>query len=225
MELREKLDEQIASRHLLNHPFYQRWSDGTLTREELQEYARQYWHFTAAFPTFVSGVHANVEEIAVRQFLLENLIEEERGEENHPELWLRFCEALGLSREEVLASTPNNATADLIRTMRGLTRDGQPHEGLASLYAYESQVPAVAKAKIEGLATHFGISSPRDVTFFSVHQEADVYHSQTEIDILDRLCDSEKRRAEAQAAAASTTAALYGFLDAVTAAPCEATAH
>lgn len=224
MELRAKLDELIRSRHLLNHPFYQRWTEGTLTREELRDYAQQYWHFTAAFPTFVSNVHANVEEIAVRQFLLENLIEEERGEENHPELWLRFCDALGLTREEVLQSQPNDSTRALIATMRNLTRNGAPHEGLASLYAYESQVPAVAKAKIEGLARHFGIAAPRDVAFFSVHEEADVYHSATEMQILERLCGSDAGADEAESAVATTTAALYEFLDGVTA-PCETVAN
>lgn len=224
MELREKLDERIRSRHLLDHTFYQRWTEGTLTRLELQEYARQYWHFTAAFPTFVSNVHANVEEIAIRQFLLENLIEEERGEDNHPELWLRFCEALGLTREEVLRSEPNDSTRTLIGTMRELSRNGAPHEGLASLYAYESQVPAVAKAKIEGLAKHFGVSAPREISFFSVHQEADVFHSQSEAEILARFCDTEEKLAAAERAVSATTAALYTFLDGVTA-PCEAMAN
>ena len=217
MELREKLSERVRSRHLLNHPFYQRWTDGTLTRDELRDYARQYWHFTAAFPTFVSNVHANVQEIAVRQFLLENLIEEERGEENHPELWLRFCEALGLTRDEVLSSEPNESTLALIATMRNLTRHGAPHEGLASLFAYESQVPAVAKAKIEGLAQHFGISAERDIAFFSVHELADVHHSNTELEILQKLCATKAKQADAERAVNATTSALYAFLDGVTA--------
>jgi pyrroloquinoline quinone (PQQ) biosynthesis protein C len=33
--------------------------------------------------------------------LLENLIKEERGAENYPELWLRFAETLGIARETV----------------------------------------------------------------------------------------------------------------------------
>src|SRR4051812_3064102 len=125
------LDVQIASKHLLDHPFYQRWSAGTLTRDELQEYARQYWHYALAFPTFLSGIHAHTDDIVVRQMLLENLIEEERGAENHPELWLRFCESLGLTRDDVKAGSPNAQTATLIASMRSLAREGALHEGLA----------------------------------------------------------------------------------------------
>ena len=213
----QTLDARIASKHLLNHTFYQRWTCGTLTREELRDYAAQYFHYAMAFPTFISAMHAHTDDIATRQMLLENLIEEERGSENHPELWLRFCESLGLSRDDVKAGAPNDATRHLIATMKSLAREGALHEGLASLYAYESQIPAVAKAKIEGLAKWYGISSDRDIAFFSVHMEADVNHSQTSREILRDLCDSDAKALEADRAASRTLDALYGFLNSVTA--------
>lgn len=213
----QALDASIASRHLLNHPFYQRWTSGTLTHDELRDYARQYFHYAMAFPTFISAMHAQTEDIATRQMLLENLIEEERGPENHPELWLRFCESLGLGRDDVKAGLANDATRALIATMKSLARDGALHQGLAALYAYESQIPAVAKAKIEGLAQNYAISADRDIAFFRVHMEADVLHSQTSRDILRDLCDTPEKTAAADAAAKQTLNALYGFLDSVTA--------
>lgn len=214
----QTLDARIASKHLLDHPFYQRWTSGTLTREELRDYAAQYFHYAMAFPTFISAMHAQTDDIAIRQLLLENLIEEERGSENHPELWLRFCESLGLDRATVKAGAPNDATRTLIATMKSLAREGALHEGLAALYAYESQIPSVAKAKIEGLAKNYAISADRDVAFFSVHMEADVAHSQTSRDILRDLCNTDAKSAEAERAASRTLDALYGFLDSVTAA-------
>jgi pyrroloquinoline-quinone synthase len=219
----QRLDARIAAQHLLDHPFYQRWTNGTLTREELRDYAAQYFHYAMAFPTFLSAMHAHTEDIETRQLLLENLIEEEHGPENHPELWLRFCESVELDRDTVKAGAPNAATRTLISTMKSLARDGALHEGLAALYAYESQIPAVAKAKIEGLALNYGISAERDVAFFSVHMDADVVHSETSRSILRNLCDSPAKTDEAEAAAASTLDALYGFLDSVTA--CEAVTH
>jgi len=209
------LDREVNERHMLNHPFYQRWNAGELTRGELEEYSRQYYPYTVAFPTFVSAMHAHTDDIAIRQYLLENLIEEERGSENHPELWLRFCDALGVARDEVKATTANEATADLIDSMRTHARSEKLHEGLAALYAYESQIPAVAKAKIDGLAAWYGITEPRDVAFFSVHMTADVLHSQTARELLESLCDTPEKCEEARAAAAKTVNALYRFLDAV----------
>lgn len=209
------IDREVNGRHMLNHPFYQRWSTGELTRGELEEYSRQYYPYTLAFPTFVSAMHAHTDDIAIRQYLLENLIEEERGPENHPELWLRFCEALGVGRDDVTATAPNQATTALIASMRNLARSEKLHEGLASLYAYESQIPAVAKAKIDGLAAWYGITAPRDIAFFSVHMTADVQHSQTARELLKTLCDTPETCEEARQAAAQTVNALYRFLDAV----------
>jgi pyrroloquinoline-quinone synthase len=211
------LDARIASRHLLNHTFYQRWTCGTLTPAELKDYAAQYFHYAMAFPTFVSAMHAQTDDLETRQMLLENLIEEERGPENHPELWLRFCESLGLDREEVKRGLPNDATRHLIATMKSSARDGALHEGLASLYAYESQIPAVAKAKIDGLAAHYDITEDRDIAFFSVHMDADVHHSETSRALLRNLCDTPEKATAAEAAAGRTLDALYGFLDGVTA--------
>ena len=215
MDRVQVLDERIATRHLLDHPFYQRWTAGTLTSDELREYAAQYYHYALAFPTFLSAMHQQTEDIALRQLLLENLIEEERGPENHPELWLRFCESLGLDREVVKRGPANDATRALIATMKSLARDGALHEGLAALYAYESQIPAVAKAKIEGLAKNYGISGAREIAFFTVHMDADVVHSQTSRDLLRRLCDSDEKSHAAERACTRTLDALYGFLDSV----------
>ncbi len=209
------IDREVQQHLMLNHPFYQRWNTGELTRGELAEYAKQYYPYTLAFPTLLSAMHANVDDIAIRQYLLENLIEEERGPENHPELWLRFCEALGIDRSDVTANAANAATTDLIACMRTLSRSGKLHEGLASLYAYESQIPAVAKAKIDGLAAWYGITAPRDIDFFTVHMTADVHHSQTARELLESLCDTPEKCEEARNAAAQTVGALDRFLDAV----------
>src|SRR5437763_11458151 len=214
MDLIPSIDKQIASKRLLDHPFYQRWSAGALTGGKLREYARQYYHYALAFPTFISAMHAQCDDIATRQLLLENLIEEERGPENHPELWLRFCEALGMTRDEVTRGAINAPTRTLIATMKSLAREGALHEGLAALYAYESQIPAVAKAKIEGLAKWYDID---ETAFFDVHMEADIVHSSTSRALLARLCDDETKRDEARHATGLTLDGLYGFLDSVTA--------
>jgi len=211
----ELLDGEISQRHMLNHPFYERWNAGELTRAELEEYSRQYYPYTVAFPTFLSAMHAHTDDVAIRQYLLENLIEEERGTENHPELWLRFCDALGVDRGDAKSTSPNAATSDLISTMRNLARSEKLHEGLAALYAYESQIPAVSKTKIDGLAAWYGITEPRDISFFSVHMEADVLHSQTARELLETLCDTPEKCEESRAAADATVNALYRFLDAV----------
>jgi pyrroloquinoline-quinone synthase len=172
----ETLDAIIDERSLLKHPFYQAWNAGTLPLESLQEYAKQYFHFEAAFPTFLSAVHARMEAGPARQAVLENLWDEEHGEQNHLALWLRFAESLGVSEADVRASEPNAETRDLIDGFRTACSEGTVAEGLATLYAYESQAPKVAETKIRGLKAFYGFEDPKGYEFFSVHQDIDVYH-------------------------------------------------
>src|SRR5450432_4211418 len=114
MPLHEQLLGVIAERSVLKHPFYLAWNQGTLPRESLKAYAAQYYRQVLAFPRYVSAVHSRCDKPAARQQLLENLIEEERGPDNHPELWLRFAETLGVARDEVLSAAPLPATTALI---------------------------------------------------------------------------------------------------------------
>src|SRR4051794_3140294 len=89
------LDEQIAAKHLLTHPFYLAWTRGELSCEALQDYAQQYYHHVAAFPTYLSAVHSKCDDQPTRRQILDNLNDEEAGSPNHPELWLQFADSLG----------------------------------------------------------------------------------------------------------------------------------
>lgn len=209
------LDGLVAEKHLLKHPFYKMWSEGKLTRENLREYAVSYYPQVAAFPRYVSGVHSGCEDAALRQELLENLIEEERGGENHPALWRRFAVALGAAEEDLDAHPRTPEVARAIAEFSGATRGGGTAEGLAALYAYESQIPEIAKTKREGLKAFYGIEEGEATRFFSVHEEADVWHRRVEREALGRVAATEAERERALDAAARCLDALNGALDGV----------
>src|SRR5881296_4152355 len=93
----DKIDNDIAKKHLLKHPFYLAWTRGELNKEALTDYAKQYYHHVAAFPTYLSAVHAKCDNQPTRKQILANLIDEEAGSPNHPELWKQFAESLGVN--------------------------------------------------------------------------------------------------------------------------------
>ena len=176
----ERIDKDIEAKHLLKHPFYVAWTRGELSREALADYARQYYHHVAAFPTYLSAVHAKCDDQLTRKELLNNLIEEEAGSPNHPELWLKFAEGLGVSARAAQDAEKWPETRNLIDTFRSVCRDGSTAEGLAALYAYESQIPAICESKIAGLKKHYDFADPKHYEYFSVHIEADREHSAAE---------------------------------------------
>ena len=112
----DQLDAKIEKGHLLNHSFYQAWNAGELSHETIQEYSAQYFKHVSAFPRYLSSIHSNCEDISVRQEILDNLIDEERGNENHPELWMRFAEGMGKDRESIKNTTAIDETEVLVNT-------------------------------------------------------------------------------------------------------------
>jgi pyrroloquinoline-quinone synthase len=209
------LDSLTAEMSLLKHPFYQQWTAGTLPLERLRNYAVQYYQHVAAFPRYLSGIHARCEDLTTRQALLENLINEERGSDNHPELWLRFAEALGVPRAAVAAAEPLPATRALVDTFTHLTQDQPLSAGLAALYVYESQIPAVAETKIDGLRRFYGITDSDGLRFFNVHREADPYHAQAVAQMVERYTPTHDDQQLALEAARTALAAVWSTLDAV----------
>lgn len=211
----KKLDETIAQHNLLEHPFYQLWNEGKLSKEMLAEYSKQYYAHVRSFPVYLSAVHSRCEDPQVRQLLLENLVEEEQGEENHPELWMRFADGLGVQRSDVQAANYIPETQESVDTFKALTTSDQFIEGVAALYAFESQVPEIARTKREGLAKFYGLSAPETVSYFSVHEEADIEHREAEQKILAQHCTTAETQERALNAAARSAKAMWHFLDGV----------
>ena len=211
-----EVDAIIGQKSLLKHPFYQAWNEGKLGREDLAYYATQYYQQEQRFPRYLSAVHSNCPELKTRQMLWENMGHEEAGENNHPELWLRFAESVGASRDSVENAVINEKTVACVSEFEKLARDNKWPVGLAALYAYEAQQPAVAKTKIEGLKKFYGLTSKGAIGFFEMHQEMDAWHSADEKAVLSAVAQKDTGlREEIKAAVSRACDALNGLLDGV----------
>lgn len=208
MHLITELNNIIAERNLLNHPYYQAWSNGELSQESLKKYAAQYYSQVQSFPRFISRVHTGCPEIAARKVLLTNLVDEEIHGTDHPTLWMQFAEGMGATRDEVNAEQPIAETTTMVDKFYELAeRDWR--DGLCALYAYECQVPDVSASKIAGLKKFYNISDEKTLEFFTAHQAYDVEHSQQVAQLIEKYADAEKAKVATREAAD----ALWGFLD------------
>jgi pyrroloquinoline-quinone synthase len=199
------IDRMIEEQHLLMHRFYQHWQKGKVTPEVLRSYAVQYYAYESALPKFLEQAMAHLPEGPALQSLKDNLADEAGGPVTHPELWLRFAEALGVSRQEVQEATLLPGTANLVYTYDSLCDRG-PDEALAAIYAYEAQFPAVAASKADGLRRFYGITSPDALEFFDLHSTLDHEHA---AGIRTGMVDSE----QARESAALALDAWWGMLD------------
>ena len=215
----EEFQGRIARHDLLCHPFYKAWAAGELSAADLREYAADYYHHVAAFPTYLSGLHARLEDGELRRRVLHNLCDEEGIESPdtrpHSELWLDFAEGMGAEREQVRRRQPVREVEQLIQTFRRMATEEPVAAALAAFYAYESQVPRVAKEKARGLREHYE-ADRKTCAYFDLHTMADIYHAQVWRDELENLVAQHPEQAEQALAAAEECAqALWRALDGI----------
>jgi pyrroloquinoline-quinone synthase len=192
---RQRLEAAVQARHSRMNPFTEKWVKGELSREQLGAWACQHYQYVSQFARWCAAVYAECPDPDARDFLLENIVEEESGVK-HVDLLIRFAEACGVSRTEV-------ETKPQLPTTRGLTAwcyetSRRPFHVAAAglLVGLESQVPGIYQRNLPPLRTHYGFSD-HEVEFFAIHIEADEVHGERGYQIVEHHSTTPEKQAEA----------------------------
>ncbi len=197
------MDEVLADRRLLSHPFYRRWEAGELVRGELAAYAAQYRYFEAVLPEMLAGARDALPDGEARKLVEGNLEDELGVPAPHLELFDRFARAVGAGEDE-----PTPATSALIECYRESARRG-PVAVLAALAAYEVQAASIARSKADGLRARYGLTDS-GTRFWDVHAVMDRAHGTWALEALTALDPDEDVVGRNGRAAAD---AWWAFLD------------
>jgi pyrroloquinoline-quinone synthase len=208
------LDALVEKYHLLKHPFYRAWTEGTLSKKALALYAEQYYQHVQAFPENLRDLASRSNgDAELKALVLENLAEELDETASHPQLWRQFAASVGVSDVSLERAEPLPGIAALLDSYDEVSTQGTLAQAVAAFYVYEAQVPEIATQKISGLQKFYGITDSRSLSYFAVHEEADVRHraawrewlaNQKSADTIAVLCAAER-----------SLKALWGALDAV----------
>jgi pyrroloquinoline-quinone synthase len=217
----EELEKRIAKYDLLCHPFYQAWSAGELTREELRDYALDYYHHVDAFPEYLAAFGLRLDDGELRRAVLSNMRDEQGGEDeygepgrSHAELWMDFAEGMG-ARRTAFGHSPASEVKALVDHFSRVATLGTVEEALAAFYAYESQVPRIAEEKDRGLREQYG-ADERTRYYFTLHTTADVFHSNVWKQQLRKRIEEQPETAEkALNAAEGAAKVLWRALDGI----------
>ncbi len=210
--LLESLDALIGEHHLLKHPFYQAWIEGTLSKESLQLYAEQYYQTVRAFPDNLNRL-AQRASMPLAGLVRENLAEETNPAAPLPLLWRQFAQSMGVSEIAMEAARPLPGIAALLDTFDEVSTQGSMSEAVAAFYAYEAQIPEITEQKIACLQRFYDVREPRALAYFTAQQQADARRrsawrswlmTQPKIDEFGAMCSAER-----------TLKAIWGALDAV----------
>jgi len=209
----KQLKSLVQEKHLLQHPFYRMWDTGKLPRAVLSKYAEQYYHLENNFPRFLSQLHVNCADPAIRQIITDNLYDEEHGVDNHRELWLRFGETVGATRQDMIGAIllpETQTTLMILRELCSFSLIG----GIAALAVYETELADVAETKIMGLTTYYGITDESGLVFFRAHGIQDQHHSEAWWQIITEA-STPALEAEVHHAVIEARDTLWNFLDGI----------
>jgi pyrroloquinoline-quinone synthase len=208
------LDQLIQSRSILNHPFYQAWQRGELSRQQLAAYAQIYYPHVAAFTGYLESAIDQTEDARVRAELEQNLLDEQQNPAPHSDLWLDFAVGFGLERAEVTNAAARPAAQNIVSTFQRLAQQGTA-QALAALYAYESQQPEVSRQKSDGLRQFYGVDDHKTLAYFEVHAETDIEHRAGERLALQHCLASGASPQAVLDSASQALDAYWGLLDGV----------
>ena len=170
------IDDQISKRSLLNHRFYILWREGKLTINHLRSYSKEYFQLVKAVPELVDNIHENLENYDPRNQYVKAVKNTQYEEYQHIEPWIKFAQSLGIEKQELLEYEGNNEVNLAIENLKESCLSSIV-EGASTMYSFEKELPQISKAKIEGLKKFYNIFSDEDITYFTIHQTADIEHA------------------------------------------------
>ncbi len=170
------LDPFIASRSVLRHPFYLKWSAGELTMDDMRVYAKEYFHLVSRIPGIVAAVAGRIDDPSLKSQVEQNAAEETE----HVELWKRFARSVGVSDQELSDYEPSALARAAVSKLEERAAAGV-EEGIVAMYALERELPAIAETKKRGLEEFYGLTSEDAHIYFDEHlkeeQHLDVWRS------------------------------------------------
>ncbi|HEX9879292.1 MAG TPA: iron-containing redox enzyme family protein [Candidatus Binatia bacterium] len=182
----EEFLDQLAEAVFVNspkvqHPFVVKLVKGEWSFKQIQEWAKEGFHDkvqTIRNDAMIVATAPTLDEMKKQASVLACEVGiEHSGEPSHPELWLQFGEALGLSRDEIMNSKPT-AITEIVITAEHARSMTQKVGGLpANLRLGERVTSIVYPIWAEVLRTKYNVSR-EGVSFFTSHEEADEDHSE-----------------------------------------------
>jgi len=164
------------------HPFFQEVERGEAPRPLVRAWVKQFYPWLACVPIAMAERFSNcpwdTANDRYRRMILDQLVEEAgdpKGKEpGHPELWLRFCEGIGVPRPEVHAEPLLPSTMVAIDDFLYTNRTNPFYVSAAG----SSEPPNVELCArlLPSFRTHYAVPEEK-LEYYRLHVTADVEHS------------------------------------------------
>ncbi|AJE46881.1 TenA family transcriptional regulator [Celeribacter indicus] len=180
-ELRTALETAIRGNTANASPFSLAWARGKLSREHLARWTENHYHYVGPFAEYLAYVYARLpaEYEEAKDFMLQNMYEEELAADRHTDLLIRFGEACGTTRARIIdPDNMNPTTRGLQAWCYNVAMREDPIVAIAGLVVgLESQVPSIYRKQTPTLREQYGFTD-EEVEFFDLHIVSDEIHGE-----------------------------------------------
>jgi pyrroloquinoline-quinone synthase len=183
LDFREALENAMKGTMARDASFSRAWATGKLQRPHFVKWATNHYHYVGPFGDYLGLMYARTPDSArdAKDFLLQNLYEEELSDDRHTDLLIRFAEACGGTRAEVM--NRKNALPSTLGIQGWLYYiSANEHFAVstaATIVGLESQVPSIYRTQYPVLIDPNGYGfSEWECEFFDLHITSDEVHGE-----------------------------------------------
>ena len=199
-ETRSSLFNEILAagkaRYPNEHPWQQLFLEGKLSQDQLKVWAQNRYYFHAGIPAKDANVFCKLPDDKDAKGMWLEKLQEEMGndeEQSHPDMFIDFCEGLGLTRDEVTNAkvfAPIKIGVDAYTNACRV----KPFQFGVGASISEYTVPFKMTRMLKAFNEHYSFIPEKALHFFSAHKEADEVHGGIMINLIEKygVTDSDK---------------------------------
>jgi pyrroloquinoline-quinone synthase len=199
------------------HPFHRRLHRGDLSDHEIRTWVANRWYYQAALPRKDAAILANCPLPEVRRRWIGRIIYQDgaREAEGGLEAWLRLAEAVGLTREEVIAER-HVAPAVRFATDAYVTfaRERPWLEAVAASLT-ELFSPELMRDRAAAMRRHYPWIDPAGYAYFESRTSAAASDAEVGLELVLSHCHTRAEQNAAQDALAFKCDVLWAMLDGI----------
>ena len=193
-------DQLVArrdQRHSKNHPFFELWAQGKLTKEQTAFYCTQHYHYVVEYLNWLAFEASQIPRRDVKTYLFENLGDEENPDDRHLDMLKDYVAASGMNRDSVENSIVLAGTDQLQNWGWRMVYQTPWQAAAAGLFiGLESQFLDICKTIVPALHQYYGYKPrAREIRFFEEHVHADEIHGAKGFAIVEKYCDTPELQA------------------------------
>lgn len=192
-DFRVAMEEAFSGTMAKDASFSRAWATGKLDKKHFVHWATNHYHYIGPFGDYLGLMYANTPDSArdAKDFLLQNMYEEELSDARHSDLLIDFAVACGGTREYV---QDRHNTMPFTKGLQGWMYHISGTENFvvssaALIVGLESQVPSIYRTQYPTLIEKYGFSE-EEAEFFDLHITSDEIHGERGYQIVLKYADT-----------------------------------